>query len=136
MKEKLHDKIDEELKQQNRTDSIFTIISIVINFTILFINWYFAARIHKTSSEILVFIFLIFISICISILSIIAIFKGKKLQEILQSGITLLYLDEGIEKYYPIEKLKKKSSRNIHLIILVGITGILAIGMPLMLFTN
>jgi hypothetical protein len=85
---------------------------------------------------VIVFIFLVLISLSISIVSIIAITNGKKLNAILFSGISQLYIDEGIEKYYPIERMKNKANKNTFYVFFVGLTGSLAIIMPIILYKS
>ena len=134
MKEKLHDKISNEIQQQNKSDSLFTIFSILINFAVLFINWFFATKGGKTTSEIIVFFFLIGISIAISVIGILSVLNGKKIHMILFQGISKLYIDEKLDNYYPIKSLEKHSKRNNYYVFFILITGILSVLMPIILY--
>ena len=135
MKEKMHDKICEDIKSQNKNDGNYMLVSLVVNFTLLFINWYFGSRYKPKFYEILAFYFVLLTIVSITAITVLALFKGRKTNLLLSSGILKLYKDEKIDMYYP-EEVIKKYDKYIFNIVIVFIVGVLSAVLPIIISLN
>ena len=134
MIEKLHDHIIEELKTNTRTDIIFILTAILLNFITLGINAIVAQSDNSTDKTMIFSLFTLLI-IIVNIVSIIGLIKGKETRNKLLKGLVKMYRDEDVAKYYDNSILTNYNTRYILFIVAVAFTGIIAITIPFILIS-
>jgi hypothetical protein len=113
MKDRMHEQMSSELKQNTRTDTIVVITTIILNLLFLGINSGVASAVHEyeytvanirteslnvTALVILVIMFALVIAINFFALRIIA--RGKERRAKLMTGLMKMYKEENMEEYY------------------------------------
>ena len=113
MKERLHEQISSELKQNIRTDTIVIITAIFLNLLFLGINSGVAGAVREydysgpgveristnvTAVVIMVILLLVIIAINFFVLRIMS--RGKERRAKLMAGLMKMYEEEGMEQYY------------------------------------
>lgn len=123
MVEKVHDHIIEELKTNNRTDIIFVIAALILNFIGLIAN--------SSSREnlIVMFIFIALI-IVVNVVVEIGLLKSMQTRQKLLSGLIKMYEDKGVDQYYDKSILKAYDTRYKLFMFVVLFTGLVAILVP------
>lgn len=132
MIEKIHEHIIEELKTNTKTDTIFILSSILLNFIGLGINSIFSS--FSDFAEILIFAIIAILIIIINMISIIGLSKGKKTREKLLAGLLKMYSDQNVEGYYDKSILETYNVRYNLFTIAVVATGIVALIVPIILY--
>jgi len=138
MIEHLHQHIVEELKTNTRTDQIFILTAILLNFVGLGINAGFALayREDPQSSNIIIFSIVLTLILVVNAIVIIGLSKGKQTRYKLLSGLLLMYQDQKVDKYYDKEILSAYNTRYTLFTLAVVATGIVGIAVPfVMLFS-
>jgi len=130
MLEKLHDHIVEELNTNTKTDIIFILTAIFLNFITLGINSAMAFE----PEYFFIFILVILLILVINMVVITGLQRGKQTRFKLLTGIIQMYKDEGIEKYYDGSILESYNTRYTLFTIAVVSTGILALLVPIVLY--
>ncbi len=92
MLEKLHDHIVEELNTNTKTDIIFIITAIALNFLTLAIN----SAMAFSPEYFFVFILFILLILVVNMVVITGLSRGKQTRFKLLSGLVQMYKDEGI----------------------------------------
>lgn len=123
MVEKVHDHIIEELKTNNRTDIIFVIAALILNFIGLIANS--SAR----ENLIVMFVFIALI-IVVNVVVEIGLLKSMQTRQKLLSGLIKMYEDKGVEQYYDKSILKAYDTRYKLFMFVVLFTGLVAILVP------
>lgn len=113
MKDRMHEQMSSELKQNTRTDTIVVITAILLNLLFLGINSGFANSvrdyeytpsgverigINVTSLVIMAILLIVIIAINFFVLRILS--KGKERRAKLMAGLMKMYQEEGMEQYY------------------------------------
>jgi hypothetical protein len=133
MIEKLHDHIQEELKTNTRTDTVFIITAILLNLLSLGVNAALTAGGDTSGSIIAVLVTFILLVIVINAIVIVGLAKGKQTRSKLLQGLELMYTDQGVAKYYDPSILSNYNVRYVLFILAVTCTGAVAIIVPLIL---
>jgi hypothetical protein len=133
MIEKLHDHIQEELKTNTRTDTVFIITAILLNLLSLGVNASLTAGGDTAGSTIAVLVTFILLVIVINAIVIIGLVKGKQTRSKLLKGLELMYTDQGVAKYYDPSILSNYNVRYVLFILAVTCTGAVAIVVPIIL---
>jgi len=123
MVEKVHDHIIEELKTNNRTDIIFVIAALIMNFIGLIANS--SAR----DNLIVMFVFIALI-IVINVVVEIALLKSMQTRQKLLTGLLNMYADKGVDQYYDKSILSAYTTRYKLFMFVVLFTGLVAILVP------
>ena len=95
MIDKLHDHIQEELKTNTRTDTVFIITATLLNLLSLGVNAALAAGGDTTGSTMAVLLTFILLVIVIDAIVIIGLAEGKQTGFKLLRGLELMYTDQG-----------------------------------------
>ena len=139
MIEYVHKHITSELDQNTRTDTIFILTSIILNLITLAVNSSIATssrnpavRIPDTSSLIVMFVFICLI-IVVNLVAVIGLIKGKSTRGKLLKGLIDMYKDQKVDKYYDASLLGNYNLRYDLFIMVVVVTGIIAIIVPFIL---
>lgn len=130
MLEKLHDHIVEELNTNTKTDQIFIITAIFLNFIALAINSAMAMQ----PEYFFIFILFILLILVVNMVVITGLSRGKQTRFKLLTGLIQIYKDKDIEKYYDGSILDSYNTRYTLFTIAVVSTGIIAILVPIVLY--
>jgi len=129
MLDKVHAHILDELKINARTDTIFIISAILINFLTLAINSATSGY-NSSFDSILTMLFFVALTIVVCIVSEIGLIRGRQASARLINGLIKMYQDNGVEKYYDASLLKHyKLKYNLFMLVIL-VTGIIAIVVP------
>ena len=133
MIDKLHDHIQEELKTNARTDTVFIIAAILLNLLTLGINAALAASEDTSGTTTAVLVTFILLVLVINAVAIVGLSKGKQTRSKLLEGLELMYADQGVSKYYDHSILANYNARYVLFILTVTCTGATAIVVPVIL---
>ena len=131
MKEKVHDHILGELNANTKTDTIFILTSILLNFIALAINTSLASDESTDTSEIIIFTMFVFLVLIINTVAIVGLLRGKLSRKMLLEGLLKLYTDEKVDGYYDPSVLDTYNVRYNLFIVAVVSTGMIAILVPI-----
>lgn len=132
MLETVHNHILEEMKLNTRTDIIFVLTSIVLNFMILAIN----ASLADFSDYEKLDVMLVFVGLAaaVNIVAEAGLLKGRQNRYRLLSGLLKMYKDQGVDGYYDSSLPRNYNLRYVMFMLLVLLTGIAGIVVPFMAF--
>jgi len=131
MLEKVYDHIIMDIKQNTRTDTIFIIVAIVLNFISLGIGSGMASDDGAASNWTLVT--LIILVVVVNLVVIFGLLKGKDTRTKLIDGLLKMYKDQGVDEYYDSSIIGNYDTRYLLFILAVVTTGLNAIVIPLIL---
>jgi hypothetical protein len=106
----LHDHAVSELRQSARTDTVFVVTTVLFDLVVLAINWILAAS-DRTGARVLIFALLIAATLMINVFAVQALRNGRRTRLLLLAGLTQIYRDKGVDKYYDPELLKTYGAR-------------------------
>lgn len=132
MLEIVHNHIIEEMKLNTRTDSIFVLTSIVLNFMILAINASLAS--YSDYEKLDVMLVFVGLAAAVNIVAEVGLLKGRQNRYRLLSGLLKMYKDQGVEGYYDSSLLQNYNLRYVIFMLVVLLTGIAGILVPFMIF--
>ena len=131
MLEKVYDHIIMDIKQNTRTDTIFIIVAIVLNFISLAVNAGVANDDGPASTWTMVtFIALV---VVVNLVVIFGLLRGRDTRNKLISGLLKMYKDQNVDQYYDASIISNYDTRYLLFILAVVTTGLTAIIIPLLL---
>jgi hypothetical protein len=131
MLEKVYDHIIMDIKQNTRTDTIFIIVAIVLNFISLAVNAGVANDDGAASTwTMITFIALV---VVVNLVVIFGLLRGRDTRNKLISGLLKMYKDQNVEQYYDASIVSNYDTRYLLFILAVVTTGLTAIIIPLFL---
>ena len=135
MKEKIHDHLLDELRVNTKTDTIFILTAILLNFTGLGINSIFATSWAEGggAADIIMFAIVGALIIVVNAIVIFGLSKGKQTRSRLLEGLIAMYEDEKVDKYYSRENVGAYNIRYTLFTIAVLTTGIVGMSIPFIL---
>jgi len=133
MIEKVHAHIIAELEQNTKTDIIFILASILLNLITLAINTGVASNSDKSGSQWVIFFTFIVLVIVVNLVAEIGIIKGKQNRQKLIDGLLKMYKDQGVDGYYDPSLLGNYNMRYNLFMLVVLVTGLIAIVVPVVL---
>ena len=133
MIEKVHTHIIAELEQNTKTDTIFILASIMLNLIALAINTGVATNSDKDGAQWIIFFTFIVLVIVVNLVAEIGIIKGKQTRQKLADGLIKMYKDQGVDGYYDPSLINNYTTRYNLFMLVVLITGIIAIIVPVAL---
>ena len=133
MIEKVHTHIIAELEQNTKTDTIFILASIMLNLIALAINTGVATNSDKDGAQWIIFFTFIVLVIVVNLVAEIGIIKGKQTRQKLADGLIKMYKDQGVDGYYDPSLIHNYTTRYNLFMLVVLITGIIAIIVPVAL---
>ncbi len=134
----LHDQMSEEVRLNTRTDTIFVVTAIVLNFILLGSSSILAAATADqlsssgnatTSAIVLVIDFAI--SIIVNGISIVGLLTGRATRKTLSQGLLKMYEDAQVSQYYHPSLLTNYMRRYVMFIAVIGTLGLASILIPL-----
>ncbi len=132
MIERVHQHIITELQQNARTDTIFVLTAIVLNLLALGINSGVALSNGGTTTWIVFFTFMALV-VVVNFVVELGLIKGKQTRIKLINGLLKMYKDQGVEGYYDVSLLSNYNTRYNLFMLVVLVTGLIALIVPLVL---
>ena len=130
MIEQVHRQIVSELNQNARTDTVFVLTAIVLNFITLAINSGLSRSGDNNSTSTIVMFTFVALLIVINFVAEIGLIRGRQMRSKLLNGLLRLYKDNGVDGYYDPSLLSDYGMRYNLYILAVLFTGIVAIVVP------
>ena len=131
MLEKVYDHIIMDIKQNTRTDTIFIIVALFLNFLSLGINSGVASDDGPASTWTMITFFILVV--VVNLVVILGLLKGKDTRSKLISGLLKMYKDQDVDQYYDSSIVSNYDKRYLLFILAVVCTGLTAIVIPLIL---
>ncbi len=131
MLEKVYDHIIMDIKQNTRTDTIFIIVALFLNFLSLGINSGIAN--DDGSAATWAMITFIILVVVVNLVVIFGLLKGKDTRNKLINGLLKMYKDQNVDQYYDSSIISNYDKRYLLFILAVISTGLTAIVIPLIL---
>ncbi len=134
MIEKVHQHIINELQQGSRTDTIFIITAVLFNLIVLAVNSGIASSAisdKANASDDVVLIIFIFLIMVVNLVSVRALFAGKKNRTLLTRGLLEMYKDNQVDKYYDASLLGNYEKRYLSFAIVILCIALIAVVVPL-----
>ena len=135
MIEKVHQHIVNELQQSARTDTIFVVTAVLFNLIVLATNSALAGNAvsdKAKSSNDLVLIAFIIMSIIVNSISIAALSTGKNTRKKLLQGLLSMYKDNDVDKYYDVSLLTNYGKRYFFFTAVIMCLAIMSVVVPLL----
>ena len=133
MIEQVHRQIVSELNQNARTDTVFVLTAIILNFITLGINSGLSRSGDNTNTATIVMFTFVALLIVINFVAEIGLIRGRLMRKKLLNGLLRLYKDNGVDGYYDPSLLGDYQMRYNLYILAVLFTGIVAIVVPFIL---
>ena len=133
MIEYVHKHIISELQQNTKNDTIFIIAAIILNLIILAVNSGLSEQSKSDETLLVVMILFVALLILINVVVIFGLHKGKQSRAKLLLGLMQMYKDQKVEKYYDSTLLSNYYTRYNLFMMVVVLTGIVAIIVPFVL---
>ena len=132
MLERLHNHIQSELHVNTRTDTIFVVAAIIFNFVMLAIGSGLAAS-DPNFEDTVVIVIAIVGTLLANGIAILALQFGRSTRDTLLRGLFKMYEDAGVSQYYDMTLLTNYGRRYTLFGAIVGILGLMAIVVPLIM---
>ena len=130
MIEHVHDHIISELQQNTKSDTIFIISAILLNFITLGINSGIAAKEPSDSTDILVMVIFGILTLVVNLVAIFGLLKGRQTRLKLTNGLLKMYKDQNVEGYYDSSLIGNYNTRYGLFILVIVVIGIISIVVP------
>jgi len=130
MIEHVHDHIISELQQNTKTDTIFILSAIVLNFITLGINSGIASKEISDPTDNVIMALFGMLTFVVNIVAIFGLTKGKQTRHKLTNGLLKMYKDQNVEGYYDATLTGNYNTRYNLFILVVVISGITSIAVP------
>ena len=131
MIQRVHEHLIGELNSNDRTDTIFVIIAILLNLIVLAINSAFANS-NQFTNNIAMFSFAALL-IVVNFVSEIGLIRGRQMRQKLIDGLLKMYKDQGVDGYYEATLISDYRTRYNLFMIAVLFTGVIALIIPFIL---
>jgi hypothetical protein len=132
MIERIHQHIVEELRTNTKTDTTFVLTAIVLNIAALGTNAAIAAKSSETLGIIVMAIFAGFILV-VNFVAEIGLIKGRQTRTKLLTGLIRMYKDHNVDGYYDSSLLQAYKTRYDLCMLIVLVTGLIAIIVPFLM---
>jgi hypothetical protein len=131
MIERVHEHIIAELDTNTRTDTVFILTSIILNFITLGINSAIAGNggVRTTTNIIVMFTFVALL-VVVNVVAEIGLIRGRQTRAKLLNGLLKMYKDQGVDGYYDPSLLGDYRVRYNLFMLTVLFTGLIAIVIP------
>ena len=136
MLDKVHDHIVGELGQSSRTDTIFVVTAIVVNLVVLGVNsGVSAAAVDSRDSTVtdLVLAAFIVMTLVLNVIAVVALQLGRRTRGTLLDGLTMMYRDNNVEKYYDSSLVSNYGTRYLLFTGIIVTLALTAIVVPLII---
>ena len=136
MLERLHDHINEELRVNTRTDTIFILTAVIFNFVMLGISSAMAGEAADNAATVTPMIILsitLVLSLLVNGISITGLMTGRATRKKLSQGLLKMYADVEVVQYYDESLLTNYMRRYVMFISIIGLLGATSILIPLVI---
>lgn len=134
MLKEIHGHIVHELQQNARTDTVFVVAAVLFNLVALGINWGVAseaARGRNTGSNDAILALLVLGTLLIDAFAVRALMAGRASRERLLAGLSRMYEDNDVARYYDQDLLKGYHARYTLFMLVLGVLAVIAVVVPL-----
>lgn len=135
MLKEIHGHIVNELQQNARTDTVFVVAAVVFNLVVLGINWgvaFEASKGHDTVRNDFILGLLIVGTLLINGFAIRALRAGRTSRIKLLGGLSRMYTDNNVARYYDDDLLGTYQSRYTLFTLVLAVLCVIAIVVPLL----
>jgi hypothetical protein len=136
MLERLHEHINEELRVNTRTDTIFILTGVIFNFVMLGINSAMATEAtddRATITPMIILSITLVLSLLVNSISITGLLTGRETRKKLSQGLLKMYADVEVAQYYDASLLTNYMRRYVMFISIIGLLGATSILIPLVI---
>jgi hypothetical protein len=133
MIERVHEHIVAELQQNARTDTIFILAAILLNLLALGVNSGVASGRDNDATMWIVFFTFVCLVIVVNFVAEVGLIKGRQTRMKLLNGLLKMYKDQGVDGYYDSSLLSNYNTRYNLFLLIVVVTGLIALIVPLVL---
>jgi hypothetical protein len=139
MLERLHEHLIAELQQNARSETVFVLAAIVLNFITLGINSGLASRsdhdaAYRNGSETYVVLALtLALVVVVNLIAAKGLIAGRETKSKLLTGLVSMYRDQNVAQYYDASLLDLHARRYRLLFFAVLATGIVSFAIPLVM---
>ena len=136
MLERLHEHINLELQTNTRTDTIYVVTAILFNFVMLGINAAMAGEatnpdLQRDATPMAVLAITLLLSILVNGIAVAGLFTGRQTRQKLLGGLLKMYEDANVGQYYDRTLLTNYNRRYTMFTAVIGLLGIMAIVIPI-----
>lgn len=128
--EQVHKHIISELQQNTRTDIIFILTAILLNFLALGVNSAMASNSREETDLFIVMFIMVALVLVVNTIVITGLLKGKQTRTKLIGGLIRMYEDQNVSGYYDKSLLLNYNTRYNLFILTVVFIGAIAIAIP------
>lgn len=128
MIELVHERLNNELNTNTRTDTIFVLTAIILNLLTLGINSGVASGRGNTAT--IIMFTLVALLIVINLVAELGLIRGREMRRKLMGGLLKMYKDQGVDGYYDPSLLGDYKTRYNLFMLAVVFTGLVAIIIP------
>lgn len=133
MIERVHEHIVAELQQNTRTDTVFIVAAILLNLLALGVNSGVASGRENDATMWIVFFTFVCLVIVVNFVAEVGLIKGRQTRMKLLNGLLKMYKDQGVDGYYDASLLSNYNTRYNLFLLIVVVTGLIALVVPLVL---
>ncbi len=138
MQEKVHDHIDQELRTNTTTDTIFVLAAIVFNFLMLCVGSSAATAAAQAGANfkvgsIIIYVITLILTILVNGIATIGLLTGRGTRTLLVSGLAKMYHVNKVDEYYDAALLTNYTRRYALFIGIVTVVAFAAVSIPLVL---
>jgi len=134
MLKQIHGHIVNELQQNSRTDTVFVVAAVLFNLVVLGINWGVAgeaAKGHDAARNDFILGLLIVGTLLINVFAVRALKAGRTSREKLLQGLSRMYEDNDVSRYYDDDLLGTYHARYTLFTLVLAVLAVIAIAVPL-----
>lgn len=141
MLERIHEHINQEILLNTRTDTIFVVTAVIFNFVMLGVSSAMASEAtsdleHGRTTGLIVLAINLVVSILVNGIAIVGLLTGRATRKTLSQGLLKMYEDAEVSQYYHSSLLTNYMRRYVMFIAIIGVLGITAILIPLVVLTT
>jgi hypothetical protein len=142
MLESIHEHINQEIRLNTRTDTIFVVTAVIFNFVMLGVSSAMASEAAsdlgrgRTTTGLIVLAINLVVSILVNGIAIVGLLTGRATRKTLLQGLLKMYEDMEVSQYYHPSLLTNYMRRYVMFIAIIGLLGITAILIPLVVLTT
>ncbi len=133
MIERVHEHIVAELQQNSRTDTVFILAAILLNLLALGVNSGVASGRENDVTMWIVLVTFACLVIVVNFVVEIGFIKGRQTRMKLLDGLLKMYKDKGVDGYYDASLLSNYNTRYNLFLLIVLVTGLIALVVPLII---
>jgi hypothetical protein len=127
MIEHVHMHLLDEIRTNTRTDTIFVLVSILLNLVTLAVN---SAIAESDEPRMVVMVIFSLLTTVVNVVAVFGLLKGRQARSQLVDGLVRMYRDNGVAGYYDERLLNSYRTRYLLFLLVVAATGIVAVLVP------